>query len=179
MRPPSLPFPFPSKLLYSKTVHPDAHGGGFEIALNADLVLASRTATFALPDVQRGTAALMGGLPRLCRTVGLQRAMLLALTGRVLAAEEAREWGLVLKVVDAEELVSEAVRLASEVVSGSPDSVFITRVAVRRAWEVGVREAGEGVWSEFGGRLIEGENVREGLRAFRERRVPRWVASKL
>ncbi|SLM33691.1 enoyl-hydratase [Lasallia pustulata] len=68
-------------------------GGGCEISINADMVLASAAATFGLPEVKRGVVALAGALPRLVRTVGRQRAMEMALTGRTLSAHEAREWG--------------------------------------------------------------------------------------
>ncbi|KAH7355252.1 putative carnitinyl-CoA dehydratase [Rhexocercosporidium sp. MPI-PUGE-AT-0058] len=147
-----------------------AHGGGFEIALNADLVLASRTADFRLPDVLRGTAALEGALPRLVRNFGLQRAMQLALTGYVLKAEEAKEWGLVVSVVEGSELVGEAVRLGGLVAGMSPDSVL-----VRGSMEDAVRCTAE----RYAEELMAGENLREGLRAFGERRTPRWVGSKL
>jgi enoyl-CoA hydratase/carnithine racemase len=72
-------------------VNGHAYGGGMEIALNSDLVIASENATFSLPDVKRGTAALEGGLPRLSKLFGLQRAMLIALTGYVLGVQEAKE----------------------------------------------------------------------------------------
>jgi enoyl-CoA hydratase/carnithine racemase len=68
--------------------------------LNSDIILCSPNATFAFPDVKRGTAALMGGLPRFCKTVGLQRAMAISLTGQEIKAEEAKKWGLVWKVIE-------------------------------------------------------------------------------
>lgn len=157
-----------------------AHGGGFEIALNADLVLASTNADFRLPDVLRGTAALEGAFPRICRNFGLQRAMLLALTGYVLRAEEAREWGLVLKVVENDVLLGEAVKLASLIASMSPDSVLVSRSGVRQAWEAGgVNDASLVTGNRYGQKLMRGANVREGLQAFREKREPKWVPSKL
>ena len=76
-------------------VNGHAHGGAFEIALNSDLVLASTNADFRLPDVLRGTAAIRGAFLGMCRTFGLQRANLLALTTYNLSAEEAKTWGLV------------------------------------------------------------------------------------
>jgi len=124
---------------------------------------------------------LMGGLPRLCKTVGLQRAMAISLTGQEIKAEEAKKWGLVWKVVEGgrEELLREAVEMGRSVARGSPDSVVVSRADVRAAWGKGVKEATGEVLEEFGRRLMEGSNVREGLRAFGERRAPRWVPSKL
>lgn len=110
----------------------------------------------------------------------MQRAMLLALTGYVLSAEEAREWGFVLKVVQGEKLVEEAVKLAGLVASMSPDSVVVSRSGVREGWEGGsVEEAVRKTAEEYAEKLMSGENLKEGLRAFRERREPKWVPSKL
>lgn len=131
------------------------------------------------PDVKRGTAAVEGGLPRLCRTVGLQRAMYLALTGSILTASEAKEWGIVLKVVNEERLLSEAIELANMIVAGSPDSVIVSRKGVREAWEAGVSSATNDVYDQYSDSLFRGENATEGMKAFAERREPVWKASKL
>ncbi|TAQ86968.1 hypothetical protein B7494_g4703 [Chlorociboria aeruginascens] len=161
-------------------VNGHAHGGGFELALNSDLVVASHNATFRLPDVLRGTAALMGAFPRICRTFGLQRANLLALTAYTLRAEEAREWGLVMFVVPLEELVAKAVEVAKGIASMSPDSVVVSRSGVREAWETAsVERATQLTHDRFGEKLMGGENVKEGLMAFAEKREPKWIASKL
>jgi enoyl-CoA hydratase/carnithine racemase len=165
-------------------VNGHAHGGGFELALNADLVLASPNADFCLPDVKRGTAALMGALPRLVRTFGLQRANLIALTGYVLPAHEARDWGLVCKVVQGgnEELVREAVAMAKGIAACSPDSVMVSRAGVRQAWEnesSGVEEATRVTERKWAEKLMTGENAREGMMAFAQKREPKWKPSKL
>lgn len=160
-------------------VNGHAHGGGFEVVLNCDLVIASSTATFSFPDVMRGTAALEGGLPRLCRNVGLQRATYLALTGSVLNAKEAMEWGIVLKVVYGERLIAEAIELANLVARGSPDSVIVSRQGIREAWEAGVSSATRDVYNRYAEGLFWGENAKEGIKAFGERRAPVWKASKL
>lgn len=157
-----------------------AHGGGFEIALNSDLVLASPNADFRLPDVLRGTAALEGAFPRLCRTFGLQRANLIALTAYTLSAQEALQWGLVQQIVPPGDLLAEAVKMAGLIAGMSPDSVIVSRAGVREAWEVASVERGTQVTAEmYAERLMGGENVKEGLLAFREKRKPRWVPSKL
>lgn len=99
-------------------------GGGCEAIVNCDLIVAAKKATFALPEVKIGVAAQAGALPRLIKTVGKPRAMEMALTGRTLSAEEAREWGLINKVVgDREgEVVEAAIEYAKMIGSNSPDS---------------------------------------------------------
>jgi enoyl-CoA hydratase/carnithine racemase len=161
-------------------VNGHAHGGGFEIALNSDLVIASPNANFRLPDVLRGTAALMGAFPRMCRTFGLQRATLLALTAYTLSAEEAKTWGLVQKVVPVENLIREAVNMAALIASMSPDSVIVSRAGIRQAWETSSVERSTQLTSDaYATKLMGGDNIREGLLAFREKREPKWVPSKL
>ncbi|KAI9824075.1 MAG: hypothetical protein M1832_002143 [Thelocarpon impressellum] len=155
-------------------------GGGMEMAINADVVVASRSATFGLPEVKRGVVALAGALPRLVRTVGRQRAMELALTGRTLSADEAERWGIVNKVVPDGEVVREAVKLAVAIAGNSPDAVIVSREGVKLGWEgVGADEASEVLIREWWAHMEGGENITEGLRAFGEKRAPKWVPSKL
>lgn len=128
----------------------------------------------------RGTAALMGAFPRMCRTFGLQRANFIALTTYTLGAEEAKEWGLVQKVVSIESLVDEAVKMAAGIAAMSPDSVLVSRAGIRQAWETGSVERATQLTSDtYASKLMSGVNVREGLLAFREKREPKWVSSKL
>lgn len=157
-----------------------AFGGGFELALNADIILASTNASFRLPDVLRGTSALQGALPRLVRTLGMQRASLVALSGYEVNAKEAAEWGLVAKIVEPENLRDEAVKLGSMIASMSPDSVIVSRAGLREAWDEGsVERAAQKTEQRWGEWLMGGENVREGMMAFAEKRIPRWKASRL
>jgi enoyl-CoA hydratase/carnithine racemase len=153
-------------------------GGGCEIIINCDMVVASPKAQIGLPEVKRGVVALAGALPRLVRTVGRQRAMELALTGRTLSAQEAKDWGMVNYVAD--DCVSEAVRWATEIASNSPDSIIVSREGIKLGWEaIGAQDATEKVRREWFPRLAEGDNIKEGLMAFVEKRKPRWVDSKL
>lgn len=157
-----------------------AHGGGFEIVLNSDIVIASPNADFRLPDVLRGTAAMEGAFPRLCRNFGLQRAMFMALTAYTLTAKEALEWGLVQRIVPIENLVAEAVAIAKLIASMSPDSVIVSRAGVRQAWETGSIAHATFITGEtYGRKLMSGENAMEGMLAFAEKRQPRWVPPKL
>ena len=159
-----------------------AMGGGCEMIINTDLVLASAAAKFALPEVKRGVIALAGALPRLVRTVGKQRAMEMALTGRTLDAHEARDWGLVNEVVedDPSNVVERAIEVAKIIAGNSPDSVIVSRAGVLLGWEQLSAEAGtdrliQGSWKAMEG----GENMKEGVRAFVEKRRPKWIDSKL
>ncbi|KAI9678252.1 MAG: hypothetical protein M1817_006197 [Caeruleum heppii] len=156
-------------------------GGGFEMVINLDLVVAAATATFALPEVKRGVVAIAGALPRLVRTVGRQRAMELALTGRVMSAGEARDWGVVNRVVgEGHDVVVTAVELAKEIASNSPDAVVVSREGIKLGWEgVGAEEGSRLLMENWWGRLQEGQNIKEGVRAFVEKRQPKWEASKL
>ena len=150
--------------------------------VNCDMVVASRKALFALPEVKRGVIAAAGALPRIVRTIGRQRAMEMALTGRTVPAEEAREWGLVNKVVgDGEgEVVEAAIEYARLIAENSPDAVIISREGVKMGWEgVGAEEGSRILLETWYNRLNQGENIKEGLRAFVEKRKPQWKGSKL
>ena len=154
-------------------------GGGFEMVINTDLVVAGPSARFQLPEAQVGVAVLAGALPRLVCTVGKQRATELAITGRTLSAMEAQDWGLVNEVVeDNDNLLSKAVAMAEKVVRSSPDSVIIHRAAIARGWEGNVAE-GDRVMDQLWARAVEGQNLTSGLRAWSKRTRPEWVASKL
>jgi len=161
-------------------------GGGCEMIINADMVIASENATFALPEVKRGVIALAGALPRLVRTVGKPRAMEMALTGRILGAVEAEKWGLVNKVVRKEgdggssEVVKEAIRWAEMITENSPDAVIVSREGIKAGWEgISAEEGTLSVLEKWYPKINKGDNMIEGVRAFVEKRKPRWVPSKL
>jgi enoyl-CoA hydratase/carnithine racemase len=166
-----------------------AYGGGMEALANLDLVVAARSATVALPEVKRGVVAFAGALPRIARTIGRPRAMEMALTGRTVSAAEALSWGLVNAVTDdypvdgeimERPVVKKALEYAEMICANSPDSVIVSRAGVIQGWEDGSAENGTRVANEvWGKRLQEGENIKEGVRAFVEKREPRWVPSKL
>jgi enoyl-CoA hydratase/carnithine racemase len=160
-----------------------AFGGGCEIIINADMVVACAVnAQFSLPEVKRGVSAIAGGLPRLTRIIGRQRAMEMSLTGRVVTVQEAHAWGLVNAVVEggAEKVVAEAIEMAEAVAENSPDAVIVTREGIKLGWEgVGAEEGSRLLKEGWEKKLNEGENIKEGLKAFVEKRKPRWVPSKL
>jgi enoyl-CoA hydratase/carnithine racemase len=157
-----------------------AMGGGCEFVVNCDIVLAAQEATFGLPEVRRGVAAIGGALPRLIRNIGLQRASEFALTGRTVTAQEMHEWGVVNRVVSQKDLIPEAVKLAGDIAKNSPDSIVCTRAGLRQGWETADVEGAVNVTlkGEFE-ELQKGENILEGLKAFSEKREPRWRGSRL
>ncbi|KAB5555087.1 ClpP/crotonase-like domain-containing protein [Coniochaeta sp. 2T2.1] len=156
-------------------------GGGMEMAVNCDLVIASSTAKFGLPEVKRGVVALAGALPRIIRTLGKQRAAEMAFLGRMYTAEQMERWGVVNFVVpEGKNVVEEAVKVAEELAGNSPDAVIVSREGMRLGWEgVGPELGTEIVEKGMYGRMDGGENMKEGVRSFVERRAARWVDSKL
>ncbi|KAI0532078.1 carnitinyl-CoA dehydratase [Xylaria digitata] len=156
-----------------------AHGGGMEIVLNADVIFASPNADFRLPEVLRSVSALAGALPRCMVLFGNHRTMDLVLTGRTLTLKEAVEWGLVKEVVAQEKLLERAIDYADEIAALCPDSVIISRLAAREAWETGISRAtmrGQELWAE---NMLKSKNAAEGLAAYREKRTPKWYPSHL
>lgn len=151
--------------------------------INADLVIASNAAFFGFPEVQRGVVAIAGALPRLVRTVGRQRAMEMVLTGRRVSAEEAERWGFVNEVVDVKgggDVVGRTLEVARQIAGNSPDAVIVSREGVKLGWEgVGAEEGSRLLVEGWSKKLNEGENIKEGLRAFVEKRKPVWLDSKL
>lgn len=159
-------------------------GGGMEVALNCDIILASEDAVFGLPEVKRGVIALAGALPRVVRTVGRQRAAEMTLLGRHYGAAEMREWGVVNKVVPGKgadgKVLEEALDWAREVAGNSPDSVIASREGLRLGWEpLGPEVSTDLLERGMYGRMDAGENMVEGVVAFVEKREPRWRDSKL
>lgn len=156
-----------------------AHGGGFEIVLNADVIFASPNATFCLPEVLRGVSALAGALPRAMLLFGNHRTMDLILTGRRMPVTEAHQWGIVKEIVPQDKLLERAIQYAQEIADKSPDSVIISRLGSREVWETGVSRAtmrGQELYAES---MLKSKNAAEGLAAYREKRDPRWLPSYL
>jgi enoyl-CoA hydratase/carnithine racemase len=163
--------------------------------INSDIVIASSRTALGLPEVKRGVVALAGALPRLVRTVGKQRAMEMALMGRPYTAEQAEKWGLINEIVNVDDcvvggkvdddavskkVVDRAVQVASEIAGNSPDAVLVSREGVKLGWEgIGAEEGTVMLNETWVRRLYEGENIKEGLKAFVEKRKPDWKDSKL
>ncbi len=151
-----------------------AYGGGFEMVLACDLVVASTRASFALPEVKRGLFALYGGVFRAAHALPLNVARELALTGDPLSAERGERLGLVNALCEPDRAVDEALKLAERICANGPVAVRESlrvvneslEAADARAWELS-REAAEVV--------RKSEDTREGVAAFFEKRPPRWT----
>ncbi|MEO0398507.1 MAG: enoyl-CoA hydratase [Pseudomonadota bacterium] len=148
-----------------------ALGGGCELAMMCDFILAADTAKFGQPEVTLGILPGAGGTQRLTRFVGKSKAMELCLTGRLMDAEEAERCGLVSRIVPAGELREEAIKTAKKIASFSRPVVMLTKEAVDRAYETTLSE---GV--RFERRLFHSafafEDQTEGMAAFVEKRKP-------
>ncbi|HEY7900640.1 MAG TPA: enoyl-CoA hydratase-related protein [Caulobacteraceae bacterium] len=153
-----------------------AMGGGFEIALACDIILASDTAVFALPEPRVGLAALAGGLHRLPRAIGLKPAMAMILTARRVTAAEGRGLGFVHEVTEPSALMPAARALASQICELSPMSVRASKQAVLRGLDEPSLEAalrGQRRYPAIEA-LFGSADFAEGPRAFAEKRPPRW-----
>ena len=153
-----------------------AMGGGFEIALACDLIIAAENAVFALPEPRVGLAALAGGLHRLPREIGPKRALGMILTARRVDAKEGERLGFVNEVVAAGELMNAARRWAARIVELSPMSVRASKEAVYKGLaEAGLADAlaGQSRYPAVAAMFRSGDFV-EGPRAFAEKRPPQW-----
>jgi crotonobetainyl-CoA hydratase len=153
-----------------------AMGGGFEIALACDLIVAADTATFALPEPKVGLAALAGGLHRLPRTIGVKQAMGMILTGRSVPAAEGKALGFVHDVVAADALMAAARALAAQICELSPMSIRASKQVVARSLDTpSLREAYDGQMAHPAvAALWRSEDLREGPLAFAQKRKPEW-----
>ncbi|WP_051471039.1 crotonase/enoyl-CoA hydratase family protein [Patulibacter minatonensis] len=151
-----------------------AVGGGWELAMACDLVVAAQGAVFALPEVHRGVIASGGAIARLPRRVPYHVAMELLLTGRTMGAEEAARLGLVNRVTDDGGALDGALDLAAEIGRGGPVAVRATKEGVVRSLD-GDAAAGWAVSRELVERVVASEDMAEGVAAFLEKRDPEWT----
>jgi enoyl-CoA hydratase/carnithine racemase len=152
-----------------------AAGGGFEIALACDIVIAADTARFGLPEPRVGLIAGAGGIHRLARQIPLKQAMGMLLTGRLVPAAEGLRLGFVNEVVPAAELMAAAERWAGEILECSPLLVQLTKEAAHDGLGLAVEDAMARDWEERIPRLLASHDYVEGPRAFAEKRRPAWT----
>lgn len=150
-----------------------ALGGGCELAMMCDLIVASETAQFGQPEINLGVMPGLGGTQRLARAIGPYRAMELILTGRTLGAAEAHAAGLVNRLAPVNDFLEEAERLAAEIADRAPVAVRLAREAVRHGIETTVREGLEVERRNFY-LLFDTDDQKEGMRAFIEKRKPKY-----
>jgi crotonobetainyl-CoA hydratase len=153
-----------------------AMGGGFEIALACDIIVAADSAVFALPEPRVGLAALAGGLHRLPREIGTKRALGMILTGRRVSAQEGKELGFVNAVVPAGELMATAKKMAAGIATLSPMSVRASKQAVYRGLGEASLAAAIKAQASYPAvaAMFKSEDLLEGPRAFAEKRPPQW-----
>jgi len=150
-----------------------ALGGGLELALACDIIIAAEHAEFGFPEPRVGRMALEGGMHRLARSIPLKTAMAMLLTGRRITAQEAYRIGLVSEVVTLPELLPTARRWASEILECAPLSVQATKEAVLAGLGLPLPAAVALVPATMA-RALASEDQMEGVNAFRERRAPKW-----
>jgi len=151
-----------------------AMGGGFETALACDVILASETAKFALPEVKVGLFAAAGGVQRLSRQIGRKPAVEMMLTGRSVGAEEGRALGFVNAVHAPGALMDAAMAKAQEIASVSPSSVKATKRVLNKMDEMEDLAASLKYSRDVMSELRDTEDFREGVNAFVEKRAPQW-----
>ena len=150
-----------------------ALGGGCELAMMCDFIIASDTAKFGQPEINLGVVAGLGGTQRLTRAIGKAKAMDMNLTGRFMDAEEAERSGLVSRVVPVKKLMEEAMAAAQKIAEKSMITVMVVKEAVNRSFETTLREGLLYERRTFHS-LFATEDQKEGMAAFMEKRTPQF-----
>ncbi len=150
-----------------------ALGGGCELAMTCDMIIASETARFGQPEINIGVMPGAGGTQRLTRAVGKVKAMEMVLTGRMITAEEALQWGLVNAVVPIERYLEEAKAWAQEIAGKPPIAVRLAKESVLKAFDTTIEGGLEFERKNFY-LLFASEDQKEGMQAFIEKRKPEW-----
>jgi enoyl-CoA hydratase len=150
-----------------------ALGGGCELAMMADFIIASDKAKFGQPEIKLGVAPGMGGSQRLTRAIGKSKAMEMCLTGRMMAAEEAERSNLVARVVPHEELIAEALKTAATIAAMPPMAAIANKEMVNAAFEMTL-DQGLIIERRIFQILTASEDKAEGMAAFIEKREGQW-----
>ena len=152
-----------------------ALGGGLEIAMACDIIVAADHATFALPEVKVGLIAAAGGVQRLPRSIGVKPAMQMMLTGEAISSERAERLGLINQAVPYDELLDSAMRIAEQIAAASPTSVRCTLdLHNQSSHYANIDDAVNGQFDSFD-KLLNSEDFFEGPKAFAMKRPPRWT----
>jgi enoyl-CoA hydratase len=153
-----------------------ALGGGCEVALSCDMIVASESAKFGQPEITIGVIPGAGGTQRLTRAVGKAIAMEMILNNRTLSAQEAYQFGLVNRVVPVDAYLTEALKLAEEIASRAPLAVRAAKKMINQSYELtlssGLSEERQTFYN-----LFASEDQKEGMKAFIEKRKPEWKGS--
>ncbi len=151
-------------------------GGGNELAMSCDMIVASETARFGQPEINLGVIPGAGGTQRLTRAVGKAIAMEMVLNNRTLSAEEALHYGLVNQVVPVERYLEQALKLAAEIAARAPLAVLLGKQAVNHAFETSLSEGLADERRSFH-MLFASVDQKEGMAAFVEKRKPEWLGA--
>ena len=150
-----------------------ALGGGCELMMTCDIVIASETAKIGQPEINIGVIPGAGGTQRLTRAVGKVKAMEMVLTGKTITAEEALRWGLINKVVPVESFLQEAKDLAKQIAEKPPVAVRLAKEAVLKSFDTTMEGGLEFERKNFY-LLFASEDQKEGMKAFIEKRKAEW-----
>lgn len=150
-----------------------ALGGGCELVMACDIIIASETAKFGQPEINLGVMPGMGGTQRLTRSVGKHKAMELILLGDIFTAEDALSWGLVNKIVPGDTLLDEAKSMAKKIASKPPLAVMAIKNIINKSFEMPLAQSLDLERTVFNG-LFATEDQKEGMKAFIEKRKPTW-----
>jgi len=150
-----------------------ALGGGCELAMMCDFIIAAESAQFGQPEIKLGVIPGAGGTQRLTRFVGKSKAMEMCLTGRMMDADEAERVGLVSRIVPADNLLDDALKTAKKIATLSRPSVMMAKTAVNRAYETTLAEGIRFERTIFQS-LFATHDKNEGMAAFIEKRKPNW-----
>lgn len=150
-----------------------ALGGGFELALSCDMIVASDTAKFGLPEITLGVIPGAGGTQRLVRAVGKPFAMEMILNDRKINAQEALHFGLVNRVVSVSDYLNDALKLAEEIADRAPLAVRAAKQAINHSYESFLKD-GLAEEKQIFYNLFNSEDQKEGMSAFAEKRKPQW-----
>ncbi|MGE7270037.1 enoyl-CoA hydratase-related protein [Brevibacillus panacihumi] len=151
-------------------------GGGCELMMNCDIVIASETTVIGQPEVKLGVMPGAGGTQRLTRAVGLQKAMEMLLTGEPISAKEAARYGLVNRVVPVEAYYQEALKLAKQIAQQAPLAVQVIKKSVHKAQDLPLADALDYERNAFY-LLLASDDRKEGMQAFLEKRTPRFTGN--
>ncbi len=150
-----------------------ALGGGCELAMSCDLIIAGDDAKFSQPEIKIGTIPGAGGTQRLTRAIGKSKAMMMVLTGDMIDAETACDWGLVAKVVPAPTLLQETFELAKTIADRAPVAVRLAKEAVNKSFEMTLKDGMDFERRNFY-LTFSSLDQKEGMKAFMEKRSPNY-----
>ncbi|MBA4602224.1 enoyl-CoA hydratase/isomerase family protein [Thermoactinomyces sp. AMNI-1] len=150
-----------------------ALGGGNELAMCCDMIIASETAKFGQPEILLGVIPGAGGTQRLTKAIGRAKAMEMVLTGKTFSAAEALAWGLINRVTAPDEVENEALKLAHEIAAKPPVAVRLAKQAINKAQELPLDHGLNFEQNAFY-LLFSSEDQQEGMQAFLEKRTPRF-----